>query len=200
MTDDSQRIDRVIRKHVHDVRNSINSLDLESALLAELTADANVRESLSRMRAELTQLEATIKGFLFKFTRPQPMCLTAGDLLQLWKRQIAPLENASHQIVWSTPPPASDLTIDAHAVVSVLRESVITAWRRAPGCLLKAAVSASAQGVVVELREPLPRMAADAGALDEHRRIVLLNNGTFEMSEDLLTKEQVTTLCFVKER
>ena len=43
-------------------------------------------------------------------------------------------------------------------------------------------------------------MAADAGALDEHRRIVLLNNGTFEMSEDLLTKEQVTTLCFVKER
>ena len=200
MTDDPQRIDRVIRKHVHDVRNSINSLDLESALLAELTADAYVRDSLSRMRAELTQLEATIKSFLFKFVEPQPMRLTAGDLLQLWKHQIAPLENASHQIVWSTPPPTSDLTIDAHAVVSVLRESVITAWRRAHGCLLKAAVCTSAQSVIVELREPLPRITAEAGALVEHQRIVLLNNGTFEVSEDLLTQERVTTLCFARER
>ena len=55
MTDEAQPIERIIRKHVHDVRNSINSLNLQAVFLSEVTADPEVGGTLSRMRAELTE-------------------------------------------------------------------------------------------------------------------------------------------------
>lgn len=165
-------------------------------MLSETTIDPEVSATLQRMRAELTQLEATVKALHYKFAEPVPLMLTAGDLLHLWQRQIAPLETDSRQISWSAPPVARGLTLDAHAIVSVLREIVLAAWRRGPACVLKAAVIARDEGVVMELREPMPRTPPPAPVLEDTRCLVAIHGGTLEVSEDALTGERVTTLDF----
>ena len=98
MSDDPARVVKIIRSHVHDVRNHINSLDLETMLLGELISDPEALGSLARMRSQLAQLEATMKGLVYRFAEPQPIEVTADALLQLWKRQVAPLEDPAHAV------------------------------------------------------------------------------------------------------
>lgn len=196
MTDETQRIERIIYKHVHDVRNSINCLDLLAALLGEVSTDPEVASTVQRMSAELTQLEARVKELQYKFAKPAPQTLTTGDLLYLWQRQIAPLETASRRISWSVPPTARQLTLDAHAIVSVMRELVLDAWWRAPASVLNAAVFTTDQRVALELREPLSSTPPDAEALGEHRRLLAIHGGTLMVSEDALSDERIIALSF----
>ena len=72
MTDEAQRIERIINKHVHDVRNSINCLDLLALLLGEVSTDPEVASTVQRMSAELTQLEATVEALQHEFAKPAP--------------------------------------------------------------------------------------------------------------------------------
>lgn len=197
MTVESQRIERIIQKHVHDVRNSINSLDLEAVLLGETITDPEVLGTLRRMRAELTQMEAMVQTLHYKFAEPVPLTLTTGDLLYLWQRQIAPLETVARRISWSPPPPmAREVTLDAHAIVSIMREIVLAAWGRAPACVLKAAVTTTEQSVGMELREPIPRTPPAADELMEHQGLVAIHGGTLTAGEDALTGERVISLDF----
>jgi len=94
MTDDPTLIQQIIHKHVHDVRNSINSLDLQAVLLEDLGTDPEVAATLKGMRAEFSQLEATVKALQSKFTGPQPNTVTADDLTHPSKQQTAPVEGS----------------------------------------------------------------------------------------------------------
>ncbi|MDB6006469.1 MAG: hypothetical protein JWR15_3456 [Prosthecobacter sp.] len=196
MTEPSPRIVGIVRKHAHDVRNSINILNLEAELLSELSGDPTVSDTLRRMRAELMQLEATVKALQYKFATPAPLLLTAGDLLHFWQRQIAPLERDGRKIAWATPPVAREMTLDAHAMVSVLRELVLAAWDRAAGRVLQGAVIATDDSVVAELREPSPKTPPPEAALEEPQRLVELHGGTLKVGVDETTGERVTTLRF----
>ena len=103
MTESTPRIQSIICKHVHDVRNSINILDLKAVLLGELATDIEVVEFLGRMRAELTNFEATVKALQIKFAEPRPFNIPARDLAQMWQVQITPLVNAARPITWAAP-------------------------------------------------------------------------------------------------
>ena len=196
MSDASPRIIGIVRKHAHDVRNSINILNLEAELLSELSTDPTVAETLRRMRTELTQLEATVKSLQYKFAAPAPLTLTAGDLLHFWQRQITPLERDGRKIAWSPPPATRELTLDAQAIVSGLRELVIAAWERAPGRGLQGKVSVTEESVVAELREPIPKTPPAEAALAEHIRLVELHGGTFTVETDEAAGERITSLRF----
>ncbi len=196
MTEEAQRIQRIISEHVHDVRNSINCLDLEAVLLGELSTDPEVVGTLRRMCSELKQLEATVKALQYKFAEPSPLTLTSGDLLHLWQRQIAPLETADRRIVWSPPPVARDIFLDAHAVLSILRELVLGAWGRAPASVLKAAVITTDRRVALELRESISSTPSAAEVLGEQQRLVATHGGTLAVREDAPAGERIVTLTF----
>jgi len=196
MIPQEKRLEQIIRHHAHEVRNQLNSLELEAQLLAELSTDVGVLESLARTRVELGHLEATVKSLVFKFAEPQPIHVTAGDLLQLWKFQVSPWANANHRISWSSPLSSRSVHLDAHAVVSVLRALVMAAWGRTPEAALHGAVRTTAQTVIAELREPIPKAPPRAEALREHRQLVELNGGTLEAGEDRPAGQWVSALSF----
>lgn len=50
MTDDPTRIQRIIHKHLHDVRNSLNSRDLQAGLLVDRGTNPEVAAALKGMR------------------------------------------------------------------------------------------------------------------------------------------------------
>ena len=85
-------IQHIIHKHVHDVRNSINSLDLQAVLLEDQVSDLKVAATLKGMRVELTELEAVMNALQLKFAEPQLSTLMASDLTQLKEQQTAPVE------------------------------------------------------------------------------------------------------------
>ena len=105
MTEESQPIGQIISKHVHDVRNSINCLDLEAVLLGELSTDSEVVGTARRMSAELVQLEAMVKALQYKFALPAPPPLASGDKLPLSQRQTVDLETAVRQPAAYPVPP-----------------------------------------------------------------------------------------------
>ena len=91
MNDDPTSVQRIIHQHVHDVRNSINNLDLQAVLLEDLGTDPEVAATLKEMRAEFTQLEAAMKALQFKFTELEQSKPAADDLTPLKEPQIVPL-------------------------------------------------------------------------------------------------------------
>ena len=196
MTEESQRIERIIYNHVHNVRNSINCLDLLAVLLGEVSTDPEVASTMQRMCAELTQLQATVMTLQYKFARPAPQTLTSGDLLYLWQRQIAPLEMAEHRMVWSPPPVAREMTLDAAAVLSIMRELVLEAWWRTPSSVLKAAVITTGHRVELELREPTSSTLPKAEALEEQQRLIASHGGTLAVCADAPAGERIFTLAF----
>lgn len=196
MTPEEKCLEQIIRHHAHEVRNHLNGLELEATLLAELSTDANVLESLVRTRAELSHLGAAVKSLVFKFAEPQPIHLRADDLLQLWKFQIGPWEDVDHKISWLAPLDSPEVRLDAHAIVSVLRALVMAAWTRSPGAALQGVVRTTAQTVFAELREPIPKVPPGAEAWLEHRRLVELNGGTLAAGEDRSAGQWVSALSF----
>lgn len=196
MSADPDRPSRLVVKHVHDVRNSINGLDMEAVMLAEKSTDPQVIQTMGRIRLELKHLEATVKSLLFKFADPQPMAFPSRDLLQLWQHQIAPLENATHRIEWSMTGDSSVMTIDANAILSVLRGLVLTAWSHHPRPVIKAGIINTPGAVIVELREAVPRIALPAGAMAEEQLLVERNGGSLTVTTDGAAHEQVTCLSF----
>lgn len=196
MTDEAQRIERIINKHVHDVKNSINCLDLLAMLLGEVSTDPGVASTVQQMSAELTQLEATVKALQYKFAKPAPMTLTSGDLLMLWQRETAPLVAKGRRIEWAPQPVARDIFLDAHAALSILRELVLDAWWRAPASVLNAAVITTDLSVVMELREPISGTPPASEDLEQHQRLITIHGGTLVVIIDTVAGERTITLTF----
>ncbi len=196
MPDDATRISRIINQHVHDVRNSINCLSLLAGMVDDLASDPAMTTPLAMMRADLNQLEATVNSLQVKFAEPEPSTITADDLMQLWKKQLAALEHATRQIEWSPPTVPGTLTVDVNAILSVLRELVVAAWCRNGGAILKLAVRTTGMSVVAEVSEPQPRKPPSAHDIDEARRLVEMNGGTLDVSEDTVSEKRIVALKF----
>ena len=120
MTEDPVLIQHIIHKHVHDVRNSINSLDLQAVLLEDQGTDPEVAATLKGMRAELTQLEATVKALQFKFSGPQPRTLTDDDLTQLPKQQTTPARERKSKLLTPQPDAVKHASITAPETVLII--------------------------------------------------------------------------------
>ncbi len=185
------RVTNVVRKHAHDVRNYINSLDLECSFLEELLTDPDAVDTARRMRVQLRQLELVVKSLSVKFAEARPLAVTASDLLQLWKHQIEALDDKG-AIEWSSSPGAMALMIDSAAIVLVLREQVMEAWAR--NRAVKAAVRTTANDVIAELVWPSPPGAVSD--IEEHRRLVEASGGKMDRAHDSDAGVWTITLTF----
>lgn len=183
ITSHDPRVTAIVRRHTHDVRNYINSLDLEASLLEELITDPDAITSVKRMRAQLSQLEATVRELSVKFTEARPVALTAGDLLHMWKRQVAAVEDDSQPVKWVAPEESKVIMIDPGIIVTVLRELLVGARKRSSSRGLTAGVKTSADAVTAELIEPAQAVFVE-DEIEELRRVITNNGGTLEQSHD----------------
>jgi hypothetical protein len=127
----SPEIVAIIRQHAHDVRNHINSLDLEAAMLGEGLTDDTTAGALVRIRRQIAQVEAAVSTLCVKFLEPQPMDVPVLDLVYLWKNQIQSLPSPP-RVDWAVNAGRQIVTVDLNALLVVLRELVISA---ATSCL-----------------------------------------------------------------
>ncbi len=193
---DPQRAQRLIHQHLHDVRNSINCLNLEAEWLDHLPVDPEVAATVTRMRAELTELEAKMQALQCRFFAPRPSTLAADELLELWQHQIEPMASATRRIKWSATSESRCLVIDVEAILSVLRELVITAWQRTGGDTIHAALHPIDSHIIITLRETHKDACSAVPNFEEVRRIIEINGGNFTGGEKTDVSERVVTLRF----
>jgi hypothetical protein len=200
------KIAAIIRQHAHDIRNYINSLDLDATMLGEVLTDEVTARTVARMRRQTGQLEAAVNTLCVKFFESERSDVPVLDLIQLWKNQVEALP-APPKVEWLIKSCPRVMAVDVNAVVVVLRELIVIGTKSAVDATIVASVRCEDE-VIFEVRYPA-RRAEEAGsasspsAISRERRqrlgldwIVERNGGRMSCEPRTAAGECVTTLRF----
>jgi signal transduction histidine kinase len=149
------RVAAFLRQHTHDLRNGLNSLDLETAYLEEFVNEDEGRACLQRVRSQLRSLAEQLRSLSGHFQKPQPIAapIAARELLLIWQEKHAALENAP-EVHWEDELGDEKVTIDVEMIAAVFRELLRNAAVFSKGAQLTVAARAEGENVIFELREP----------------------------------------------
>jgi len=64
---DYEQLRKMVREHVHDARNIINCLSLETALHLDMLTDPEATEAAQRISTQIEELEVLVGKFSKKF-------------------------------------------------------------------------------------------------------------------------------------
>jgi signal transduction histidine kinase len=148
------RVASFVRQHTHDVRNDLNSLDLESALLADIVADVEAKESIERMRRQIRQCAAKLKSLSSKFNEPRPVRapISARDLFEIWREQLDDLAQP-FDMSWDSKLGEESVSVDAAMVALALRELLENASSFSTGSKIAASAFSKTDAAIFELEE-----------------------------------------------
>lgn len=148
------RVAAFVRQHTHDVRNDLNSLDLEGALLAEMVTDEEAKESIGRIRRQIRQAAGKLKALAAKFGEPRPALasILASDLFEIWQEQARGLSGPL-EMTWASKLGGESLSIDAALMAMTLRELLDNAVTFSSGSKISASAYPRRDRVNFELEE-----------------------------------------------
>src|SRR5438132_14140076 len=66
---------KFVRQLSHDLRNQLNAAELQSALIGELTNDAELKSEIRRLRELVSQLGVTLQSLSASVAAPRPTAL-----------------------------------------------------------------------------------------------------------------------------
>lgn len=137
------------------MRNDLNGLDLEAALIGDLVPDGDAAEGVARMRGQIRRIAAEMRVLAGKFAEPRPTraLYAARELFLIWQDQLAALDPAP-EVQWSDTVGAEQVNVDAAALAQVFRELLANAQAFGTGAPLLAAARLGDGQIVFELREP----------------------------------------------
>ena len=155
------RLAAFVRQHTHDVRNGLNSLDLETALLFEIVADSEGRECIQRQREQVRAIGAQMRELAARFQNPKPILapLAARDLFLIWEDQQADLPKPL-AVQWVDELGTEQVNVDAGMMANAFRELLENAAAFSEGGTMTASARCEGDEVIFDLREP------KTGALD----------------------------------
>jgi hypothetical protein len=147
---DPELMYRLVRRHTHDLRNHCSGIDLDATLLGELSTDPEVAAMALRLKRQVARIESDIKFLLLKLEESNPVTVSVGDLLQLWRMKLQPLTTDTPPIAWPDISGPS-VTLDSRLVVQVLCDLTLRAWDRNPALPMEVQVRRIPEQVVIEL-------------------------------------------------
>ena len=154
---------KFIRQLAHDLRNHLNAAELQSAYLAEIAENNEVREEIKRLRGMIAQVGASLQQLTAALSQPRltQMPYAAKDLIEdLRQKLAADFPEESAQIEWEDSAGDATVDIDPQLLLPALAELFNNAFRheRAPGPISAAARVADGH-FVFTLSEPKPNFA-----------------------------------------
>lgn len=158
------RLAAFVRQHTHDLRNGLNSLDLETAFLEEFISDDEGRASLSRVRQQVRGLAQQLRAMSGLFQEPQPFLapLAARELMLIWREQHESLPEPP-AVEWVDEIGDEKVQVDAELMATVFRELLANAHAFRDGQPAIATVRREGGEVVFDLREPKATPVDTAG-------------------------------------
>lgn len=151
------RVAAFIRQYTHDVRNTINCMDLEMELMQDVMTEPEAVTSMNRIREQLRSLEVQMRSLSAAFhePRPTPDVIHARVLLQIWREKHAE-QPESAQIQWSDNLGDEQVEVDVEMVAGTFSELLTNASTHAEGSagVLSAYAGVRDGQIVFQLKEP----------------------------------------------
>lgn len=124
------RVTAFVRQHTHDVRNHLNGIDLEAALLRELITDPEALEGVARLRQQVRDTAAGLRALSNRLADPvpRPGAITAAELFEIWQEQCATIRDPPCAVHWESKLNGHNLHLDAALVSAALLELVQNAF------------------------------------------------------------------------
>ncbi len=144
-----------VRQLTHDVRNQLNGLELEGALIADSLTTPESIESLARIREQLHQVAVNLRALSAKFADPSPALspISAVELFLIFQEQAANVESLP-PIDWSHSLKRERINVDASELAAVAKELLANARDYSTGGRLTVRASAGGATVIYEFHEP----------------------------------------------
>src|ERR1700720_4556174 len=81
---------RFVRQLSHDLRNYLNAAELQSAYLAELATDDEIKSEIKRLRQMISELGAVLQKLSANVAQPKPnvMSYAAADFIEDIRRKL----------------------------------------------------------------------------------------------------------------
>jgi K+-sensing histidine kinase KdpD len=149
---------KFVRQLSHDIRNNLNAVELQSAYLAELAQDAEMKNEIQRLRGMISEIGVSLQRLTagLSMTTPNLIPYPAADFVDDMKQKLAKElgENAA-KISWDVQLKDAALEIDPQLVQQALLELFTNAFQHER---IVKAITAKAyvenKQFVLELHEP----------------------------------------------
>lgn len=206
-------IAQFLKHHLHDVRNDLNALNLEAALLGMLVTDPEASASAQRIQDHLHQCAARLGTLSAKISEPTPSAdvVPAQFILTSWRDDLNAYSPAT-VMTWAPSKLDSTILVDVRQLTEVFRELVSNLKTHGCNAATVELVEAGGGGVVYRIIEvkkdavdpsqwgsvpfAQPRRASYGLGLWRSRRIVEANNGIWSQQYLRDPSSLVTELRF----
>jgi K+-sensing histidine kinase KdpD len=154
------RIAAFVRQVTHDVRNNLNSLDLQAAYATELITDPEAAAEVKRLRAIIQtsakQLQALSANF--QSTTPHFVTYQAAILVEdLRDRLTKTFPETAGDVTWKVELAGEQLEVDVEMIFGALTELFRNAFQfRGNGAKIDVYVGIEERQFVLEMCEPKP--------------------------------------------
>jgi K+-sensing histidine kinase KdpD len=152
---------KFVRQLGHDLRNHLNAAELQSAYLAEIAENPELKEEIKRLRAMVSEVGASLQRVTSSLGTPRLtlMPYSVADFIEDLRLKLASeYPNESGRIEWSVEVGDSTLEIDPQVLQPALVELFANAFRhdREKG-VISAEARIEKDRFVFTIREPKAR-------------------------------------------
>ena len=158
------RVAAFVRHFSHDVRNTLNAMDLQTAFAVEIATDPEVSAELKKVRAMINQGARMMQAVSSNFWLNEPNLIeySARILVEdLRDRMSRLLPDHISQIEWTNDVQEEKIAVDLEMICSATGELLKNAFHFGePGHRVALRASAADGQFVLELREPRKSVAS----------------------------------------
>ena len=174
-----ERVTGLVRQLTHDVRNGLNNVDLQAALLQELVTDQQVVPEVKRLRAMVTETARMLQDFSRMYWMPElhPVTYSAAALVEDFQMRLEKaLPALAPHLQWAVKLQDETIAVDLELIFRCLVEFFKNALHFREGSApIVVNVTAQDGRMVMELREPKSAVAGEPDSwgtepLVSHRR------------------------------
>ena len=204
---------KFVRQLSHDLRNQLNAAELQSALIGELTNDAEIKSEIRRLRELVAQLGTTLQSLSASVAepRPTPLSYAAKDFIADMQKKIAQeFPEKGQAVKWEVLPASGTLNIDPELTEWAAAELFRNAFRHDPADdEVQAQASIKGDWFIFSIREakkeeidpaqwmqPLHRVSQSHYGLGLHRarKIIAAQGGELNSKFDPASRTLTSTI------
>jgi signal transduction histidine kinase len=118
----------VIKRHVHDVRNALNGMELELTLLAEDISGQAARDAVKRLREAGAEIGRLMQGLSSKYAIESPCVIPAIQIVERWNADARHMAS-DVRLQWNVQLGGEAVCVEAGLIRSLLKDALEMAVR-----------------------------------------------------------------------
>src|SRR5207248_9533112 len=122
---------KFVRQLSHDIRNNLNAVELQSAYLAELAEEGEMKNEIQRMREMISQIGTSLQRLTAGLSQTEPSLISysAADFVEDLKQKLAKEfpENAD-KVTWDVQLRNAGLQVDPQLAQQIFIEILSNAF------------------------------------------------------------------------